>query len=133
MEKLSEYLPLLIIVGSIIYSVIRGASRKKAEELSKTTLPGHTSGEEIYFPETSDQEIFFLEMIKQAESVKEEEKKSKVNIIQTPVYQQKINTSPKKTVQSEPEEPETEWLKLENIDEVKKAVIYTEIFGRKEY
>ena len=133
MDKLSEYLPLLIIVGSIIYSVVRGSSRKKAEELSKTTLPGHTGGKEIYFPETSEQEIFFPEIIEQVPPVRKEQKKSKVNIAPPPVYQQTTNDPPKKTLPSEPEEPETEWIKLENIDEVKKAIIYAEIFSRKEY
>ncbi|MCL1938149.1 MAG: hypothetical protein FWF52_07125 [Candidatus Azobacteroides sp.] len=148
MDKLSEYVPLIIIIGTIIYSVIKGSSRKKAEEeLSKTTLPGHTGGEEIYFPETieavgpskkvepakSRKTVNTVKTIKSVKTIKKEAKESKVNKTQSPIYQQTINPVSETAIQLEPEEPEIHLFNLENVDEVKKAFIYTEIFNRKEY
>jgi len=125
MDKLSEYLPLIIIIGSIIYSIVKGANRKKAEEeLAKTTLPGHTGGKEIYFPAMNEP----------PQPVYKEQKKSKAITIQTPVYQQKMDSLPTTlSVDSELEGWETDGLHLGDADEIKKAIIYTEIFRRKEY
>jgi hypothetical protein len=50
MDNLSEYIPLIIIIGSIVYSIIKGGVKKKLEETAKTTLPGKTS-EETVWPE----------------------------------------------------------------------------------
>jgi hypothetical protein len=111
MNRLSEYIPLLVILGFIVVSIKKGIGNKKQEELSKTTLPGRRSGEEIAIPEV-------------------------LSVKKTKVKMKKI-----KAVPVEAPDPEEEGLGTydtlvinpEEIEELQKAVIYTEILNRKEY
>ena len=114
MESLSEYIPLLLIVGSIIVSVISGSRKKKVKESRETYTPKESSVPEF-----------------NPHAARYEKKK------ETPVLQ-KISSKPSDSKQSKKivlpeEEPSKPFVDVSDLDEIKKAVIYTEIFTRKEY
>jgi hypothetical protein len=114
MDKLSEYIPFIIVIGVIISSVVKGWGKVQKEEFEKTTLPGHRSQPEI--------------------PTKKSIKKSQ---IQTPEASALVTTSvyhesPMVEIESETIEISDEpLLDGSNPEEVKKAFIYSEIFNRK--
>ena len=114
MDKLSDYIPLIIIVGSIVYSIVKGLGKSQKEETAKTTLPKPHSQPEI----------------KRKTPIKEPEFK-----IQEPVVVTKTpSLSQPPVVFSESREAESAtvpFLDTNDLDEVKKAFIYTEIFNQK--
>jgi hypothetical protein len=134
MDKLSDYIPLIIIIGSIVYSIVKRGNKTREEEISKTTLPGHAGGKEI-----TGSEVFQTDSVRDiAKPVKKENKKKKTKTSspkQTITQKALIssvfsNDSGEKESFVESGEP---IINMENVDDVKKAIIYTEIFSRKEY
>jgi hypothetical protein len=124
MDNLSDYIPLIIIIGSIIYSVFKGTGKKREEEMAKTTLPGQEREREVNQPE-----VFY-----NVKPVKKESKKKKSEEISQPVVsptKPKIRFESEKIIEAEYEYSEL-GLNIENVDEVKKAFIYSEIFNRRE-
>ncbi|MDR2806016.1 MAG: hypothetical protein LBB85_10365 [Dysgonamonadaceae bacterium] len=116
MNTLSEFLPLIFIAAFIILSVRRGMNQKKQEEMSKTTLPGRKSGAVIPVQETVSSPV-------QANPGKK-------------ITPKPVRTSSQSVLAGE-KEPEEEIiesvLNIEDPEDIKKAVIYTEIFNRKAY
>lgn len=132
MENLSEIIPLLIIVVSIVLSAVSSSKKKKAESAQRNSVPNAPSPQ----AKRSPNEILWDER---------KETLEKENIRQTvaqPVYKQKnatkyysqnfMSEKESKTVMSE-EGYSQPYIDVSDLDEVKKAVIYTEIFTRKEY
>ena len=118
MDSLSEYIPLLIIIASAIISIVRKKAKQPAKEIS---LP-----EDILKPE-EPQPCFV------AEKPIPEKKPA------TPVYH--TNRTPakkepadyKKVVETpEADEYESIGINLSDPEEMKKAIIYFEIFNRKD-
>ena len=114
MDKLSDYIPLIIIIGSIIFSMIKGSRKKSEEETAKTTLPGHRNQ-----PERKEKTAIKKPKIKTHEPT---------IITPTPISSESsIVSSEQKDVES----THVPFLDSSDINEVKKAFIYTEIFNRK--
>jgi hypothetical protein len=121
MNSLSEYIPLLVILGFIVVSIRKGVVKAKQEEMSKTTLPGRRSGEEISIPEVLS--------VKKA--------KAKMKTTQTePTVMRSSLVVPVETPAPEEEDlnaSDALFIHPEEVEELQKAVIYTEILNRKEY
>jgi hypothetical protein len=126
MDNLSDYVPLIIIIGSIIYSIVKGTNKKKEEELSKTTLPGRKIPVEVSTPP----------MNPVVRPVKKEKKKTFFPKQEPAIVHQAAapfirNTEPVELeVIEEQGEP---ILDIEDTGEIQKAVIYAEIFNRRNY
>jgi hypothetical protein len=117
MNNLSEYIPLLFILLFIIISIKKGAG-KKQEEMAKTMMPGHKSGEIIDVPE-------YVPVKKTKEKIQAPK----------PVHQpMAIPVEQMKPIEIENSNEFGEAvLNVEDVEDIKKAVIYTEIFNRKDY
>ena len=114
MDKLSDYIPLIIIIGSIVFSVIKGLGKSQREETAKTTLPNRHSQPEV--------------------EIKTPVKKPKLKTPQPSIVAKKPVPAQSSIVSSESREIEATtvpFLDSSDLDEVKKAFIYTEIFNRK--
>ncbi|MDL2322615.1 hypothetical protein LJC52_01355 [Bacteroidales bacterium OttesenSCG-928-A17] len=122
MENLSEYIPLLIIAASVIVSAVSGSKKKKKGEVShETRIPGIPP---VEYP--SD------DYKPQPEVISSE--KVQVN----PRAYTRLTTHSTSSQRDEKpivleEEYAAPFIDTSDLDEVKKAVIYTEIFTRKEY
>ncbi|MDR2682481.1 MAG: hypothetical protein LBB64_01260 [Dysgonamonadaceae bacterium] len=124
MKTFSEFLPLIFIAAFVILSIRRGRNQKRQEEMTKTTLPGRKSGEMVYVPESVPERPVHKKPVQKATPKPE---------------QQKLRAS--SGASSHREESRTEFpediseplFNLEEVDDVKKAVIYTEILNRKAY
>ena len=125
MEKLSEYIPLIIIIGSIIYSVLRGAGKASEAKTAKTTLPGYEQTEPIEISEVFPQKKPFYQV---------KEKKLKARKVEENPKVRRTVISPKKQIlEEEIQNSERIVLDVADADEVRKAFIYSEILNRKEY
>ena len=135
MKDLSEYFPLLIIIVSIIISAISGSKKKKASQ--KTYIPG--------IPQPEQEEQFYeyepdFEIEPEIESLQKKNKKQPISPIDSNrKFHTKLPSSTKTNVSEEDdtnmtlEEYSKPSIDISDLDEVKKAVIYTEIFNRKNY
>jgi hypothetical protein len=121
MDNLSNYVPLIIIIGSIIYSIVKGTNQKKQEEMAKTTLPGHKP-KEITVPE-----------VRPVKTVKKEKKKVAPPKPEPAVVRQVVTPPSPVEVLEVIEEQGEPVLDIGDTDEIKKAFIYTEIFNRRAY
>jgi len=124
MDKLSEYIPLLIILVSLIFSII-GKKKKQDKVTQQTTLPGIPAGE-------------FVDEINLPPSyLKTAEKKQKKQTFHTPeITKKKENEQtffPDYENLESKEENEHSAFSFENEEDVRRAVIYAEIINRKEY
>ena len=136
---ISDLAPLIIIVGSIVYSIITNVGKGKQQETAKTTLPGKKEVKlpeilrEKYPPQKSNKEIQ-IKKTKAQENIVTQEKKVKTTsqFVHTP--HKVIKTEPVSALKTDNEkEVLAPILDLEDTDEIKKAFIYTEILNRKEY
>ena len=119
--EISDIIPLIVIVGSIIYSVVSNINKKTKEQTAKTTLPGKT---DVEFPEFFDDENY-RDVFFEKEEIQEE-------TIKTPIQPKKKNTLPKTdSIFIEDDESENFSFDFNDEDEMKKAIIYSEIFNRK--
>ncbi|MDR3218699.1 MAG: hypothetical protein LBU22_06920 [Dysgonamonadaceae bacterium] len=126
MNKLSDYLPLIIIIISVLFSLLKG--KKKKEYGHETTLPGKTPGafmplvpnvpeskKRVYQASVSDKPVE-----KQVpEKVHKAHKKNQI---------QPLEDTFTEGVEAESNEP---YLDISDMEEIKKAVVYNEIFNRK--
>jgi hypothetical protein len=123
MDKLSNILPFIIFIGVIIYSIMKSSGKKQQDEWSKTTLPGHRSGKEITLPD----------ILQEVQSTK---KQKKTNRLPQPERIQNLSATPvQSVVPLEIEDLESSGetvLDISDVENIKKAVIYTEIFNRRE-
>jgi type IV secretory pathway VirB10-like protein len=123
MNTLSEFLPFILIIAFVLISIRKRKSQQEQEEMAKTTLPGHTSGE-IITPSTRHPQPFGR-------------KHQPFTTAHKPTHQaiQPTNDLPTQPEENETQhnEPPRPLLDLENTDEVTKAILYTEIFNRKAY
>jgi hypothetical protein len=132
MDNLSEYVPLIIIIGSIIYSVVKGGMKKAREETAKTTLPGRTSNETVVRERNIPP--------KNATKAQKPPKSASVSasVIKKEPRETLFGNRNAKTPErkaSMPEEPEDvkPVLDVDDNEEIRKAFIYAEILNRKVY
>ena len=121
--SLSEYLlPLLFVVFFVVISLRKGM-KKKQEEMAKATLPGHNSMEEVAMREPLP-----------APSVQKTGKKPQQSVPKPVKPAIDVPVEPSVPIAKDVEEDSFEpVLNIEDTDDIKKAVIYTEIFKRKDY
>lgn len=116
MKNLSDYLPLLIILASVLFSFIRGPKKGKKENLPTPTQ----------YP--VENEVFKNEILNE---IVVSSKKSKPE--PATHLKEKPASKPRSIAPEIVENPNSLRKNLSDPDEIKKAIIYTEIFGRKEY
>ena len=122
MDKISEYIPLLIILVSLIITAV-GKKKKSGKITQETVFPGETAGdffEESNFPQTFS-----------GSYQKPVVEKPKEQIHRKP--EKKITTFPATSVILDSEEEGNSPFSFEDEDDVMKAIVYTEIINRKEY
>jgi len=126
MDKLSEYIPLLAILAFAIISAV-GKKKKQGKVTQQTTLPGKTAGEYI-------DEWIFPEIL-QDSPPKIVEKKLKKQPVRQPEVKTKeeIETFSTTMTPIESEEIRDSLISFEDEEEVRRAIIYTEILRKKEY
>jgi len=126
MENLSEYIPLLIILASVLFTMLK-KKKPQGKVTQETTLPGQTAGDYI---DESDLPQSFKDLFQV--QVEEKPKKKK---------QRKPEVKPVKPVKTftpapvilESEEEVSSPFSFEEEDDLIKAVVYSEILKRKEY
>lgn len=131
MDKLSEYLPLVIILVSLVFTAL-GKKKKQGKITQETTLPGKTAGEFVdvwKLPQTmsggSSSNTKFIETKPQAQPSYKQVNTKKKEVIPS-YFSETIN------LESE-EEKANPLFSLEGEDDIKKAIIYAEIINRREY
>jgi hypothetical protein len=128
MDKLSELIPLFLIIVWIVSS-FKGLKKKKTVSY-ETTLPGKTPGE--IKPVVTDTVVTRRDIYHEAFLGKPTEKKP---VVKHELPKQKEKNLPKEAVIL----PEVEasygesFLDTTDLDEVKRAIVYSEIFNQKEY
>jgi predicted ATP-dependent protease len=130
MDNLSDYVPLIIIIGSVIYSIVRGGGKKRREETAKTTLPGKTASEMVRPERKIQQPLFQPQSQPQSKPVKKVQKVQKET---SPVKVQSPKLSQKESSFLEEEEYESGFLDIKKPENIRQAFIYSEILNRKEY
>ena len=125
MNALLEYLlPLIFVVSIVVISLRKGVDKKKEEEMAKTMLPGRKSGEELIVPEP-------VPVLPAQKATKKLRSRISLPLERTGDVSEKSSAS---ILIDEPEEFSFEpVLNIADRDDIKKAVIYTEIFNRKDY
>jgi hypothetical protein len=118
MDNVSEYLPLLIIIASALISFLRKPKRPAKK---------FTASEEIPEPET-----------RKPDSIPEKPVTVKTPLTTTSSkprpFQKQVPAGYKKTIETpEIEEYETPTIDLTDTEEIKKAIIYSEIFNREDF
>ena len=127
MDDLQKYLPFLFIAAYYIFSTISNAKKKKEQDLSKTTLPGG-------IPNASTSSS---EMNKRTKKTKSKSKIATATQLQTVVdYNPEVKSSitiPKDERDEilEEEDMIPFEINLEDNEEWKRAILYSEIINRK--
>jgi hypothetical protein len=114
---------ILYVLAFIAFGIIslrKGANKKRAEETAKTTLPGRKSGQVIPAPEWNRVEPATMTV-----------QKSPRQRIESPAAVS--IQSPSIVLPDNDEGFHEPVIDIENPEDIKKAVIYTEIFNRKDY
>ena len=125
MNKLSDYIPFIVIAVSLIVSVI-GKKKKPGKITEETTLPGKKPGEVIEKKEMSP--------VLTGSYQKFDNEKSKKPIIQKQEIKQEKEMSSFSSAPVAPESQEDEYSPFSFEEEdVRKAIIYAEIINRKVY
>ena len=134
MDKLSEFIPLLIIVVVAIVSSIQSSNKKKEEqEKKKTMLPkGIPTERPSGAPVVS---LPKMESVVVTPSVQEKKREmtQSAAIAFNPEVTRSVMSDSEDHILDEVVETRSAILDTANIDELKKAVIYSEILNRKEY
>ena len=124
---MDKYIPIIVILVSIVFSII-GKAKKQGNVTQETTLPGKKPGkfiDEIELPRTissSTQKVF--------------EEKTKKPALKKPEMINRKEIKPLFTSEIaviESEENENSSFSFENEDDVKRAIIYSEIINKKEW
>jgi len=128
MDKLSEYIPIVIILVSIVFSII-GKKKKPEKVTQETTLPGKTVGEfidKMELPRTesnSNQKFTGEKTKKQTVSRAEIITKNKP----LPSFSSEIGN-----LEIEDENVNSSF-SFENEEDVRQAIIYAEIINKRDY
>ncbi len=133
MDKLSDIVPLLIIIGSLIVSVIQSSNKKKRQQqdMRKTMLP-----KGVYDQKESEPDPV-IPQFKPGKEIRQ--KKDKVRLqptVDTFNPEVKRVVAPVSEMQNfqDPEPVNSGFvLNFSDMDELKRAVIYSEIINRKEF
>ena len=126
MDKLSEYVPIIIILISLVFTVI-GKKKKQGSIAHEATSPRQKAEkilEESSFP------LSFTETY-QKNVVEKKEKQILPKLESKPL--KKDSGLPTTPIFSEPETEENSPFSFEEDDYVVRAIIYSEIINRKEY
>ena len=124
MSALSEYLlPLIFVMAIVVISLRKGMDKKKEGEMAKTLLPGRKSGEEIDMWEAAPNPP----VQKVAKKLQQPVSKRLRQPAEVPVEASASVVKDNEEAFFEPV------LNIDDTDDIKKAVIYTEIFKRKDY
>lgn len=132
MENISEYIPLLIIVGSIILSAITGSKKKKKEVSHETRIPGIPPAETQKHPVESRAGSKIKKEIQPDIKHTSAQNKS-IPVFKTSPSHIKPSSNKDNVLLESDEETSQVFIDVSDLDEVKKAIIYSEIFTRKEY
>ncbi|MDR1683353.1 MAG: hypothetical protein LBS25_08220 [Candidatus Symbiothrix sp.] len=116
MGSIITVIVILVIIGS---SILKGIKKFENAELEKTTLPGHKSGREIHFPQNAP--------------VAATQPTAKKKMIKTSVAADKQSVSTPISIMEESVPEGRAFLDIDDHDEIRKAIIYSEIFTRKQY
>lgn len=136
--NISDILFPILIVASIVWSLTKNLRKAKQEETAKTLLPGK---KEVNVPpikspqlpvERKETEPFAGFHGQSSKKKKKEEKKATVHFDHSSQKTVKNYISPENSPLLENEDVASPFLDIHNMDELKKAVIYSEIFNRKE-
>jgi hypothetical protein len=128
MNKLSDLIPLIVIVVSILLSIT--GKKKKTTARNETMLPGKEPGEPW-------QDVTEMPEIKRNMPQKSSYKNPAVK--QPVIKQNPIKYKEKNAPKNEVPLPEVEadfgesFVDVSDVDEIRKAIIYSEIFNKKEY
>lgn len=120
MEKISEFIPLLIIILSVLFSFMRGDKKKKKQNTWQKTVPPTQVPVEDAWWETElpvddvESESFFQEPEK-------------------PIMLSKRKGTPKKQSKTSQKNDSDAFVDFSEADELKKAIIYSEILKRPEF
>jgi len=128
MDKLSEYIPLLIILVYVLFTAL-GKKKKPGKITQKTTLPGKTIEDFFDFEEEEEPQSYRAPY--QTFTKEEPIKQTVRNVEITP--ENKISSLASTHVMLESEDEEHSHFSFEDEEEVKRAIIYAEIINRKEY
>src|SRR5215470_6238026 len=114
-----NYIPLLIIFVAILSSI----TKKKQVETTKTNLPDNKNEKEMYFPDISTEKL----------TISKPQKKE--NIIQAKITKTiEPKTFPTNdTLCIETDRLDANFFSVVEIDEIRRAIVYTEIFNKKFY
>ena len=133
MDNLSDFIPLLLIVGSVIISIVKSSDKKKAkQDQNKTTLPKGIPTERpldapvVNLPKTRS-------VVVTPSPAQEKRGGRSADIIFNPEVKRTVHTTFEEHILDEAVEAKPVIFDTVNIDELKKAVIYSEILNRKEY
>jgi len=122
MNKLSEYIPLIVILASLIISVV-GKKKKQANRGGETTLPGMNPGELIDMEKTPQASPALYR--------RSVEDKPKKQIIQSSIKEEIKSFAPANMI-IEPEEEDNQYFTFEEED-LRNAIIYAEIINKREW
>ena len=113
--EISDFIPLIVIIGSIIYSIVSSVNKKKGQ--AAETI--ESENVDIEFPEILDNGNYRDIVFEKKETIKK------------PIQPKKKNLLPKTdAVFTEENESENFSFDFNEEDEIKKAIIYAEIFNR---
>jgi hypothetical protein len=116
---MGSIISVLFVIVVIVSSIYKKVVKPVADEMEKTTLPGRKSGREIHFPEN-----------KPVESSAPVVKKKPVNKTVSTNYNPNISQP---ILIEEPQGEKKAFLDIDDSEEIKKAIVYSEIFGRRKY
>ncbi|GHT53379.1 hypothetical protein FACS189446_0630 [Bacteroidia bacterium] len=126
MDKLSEYIPLLIIIVSVVISLVRKSKQPvKESALPKEVFPQIPAFEEPVYEKPAPEKRVGAPVAPKPKMMTPEKKQ---------FVAKKEPVSYKKTAEMpEIEAYESAAINLSDPEELKKAVIYSEIFNRKDF
>ena len=137
MDNLSDFIPLLLIVGSVIISIVKSSEKKKAkQDQNKTTLPkGIPTIPTIPTERPSAAPVLNLPKMRSAAVTPPpaQRKRVEADVVFNPEVKRSVRAASEEHVLNEVVETGSFVFDAVNIDELKKAVIYSEILNRKEY
>ena len=126
MDNISEYVPLLIILASIIFTAL-GRKKKPAKSTQETALPQQTAEELI------DESIFSQVFADFYQKPVEEKPKKQVNPKPEIRPEKKVESLSSTPIIIESEEEADSPFSFKEEDDLIRAIVYTEIINRKEY
>ncbi|GMO35117.1 MAG: hypothetical protein Pg6B_05540 [Candidatus Azobacteroides pseudotrichonymphae] len=112
----SDYVPLLIVFVVVFRSVTK-ATREKKRDTMKTDVPHYKSEKEMYSPDTSTKK-------------RTAKNKSTMQAKATRAVEPKTFSTIDDTVCMEVESLNNDFFPIKNIDEIRRMIVYAEIFKK---